>query len=304
MRRLTRDGHGATITATREELDLRDSEAVDAFFSAHLPEIVILAAARVGGIEANRAFPAQFIHDNLMIEANVIHAAYRHGVQRLLFLGSSCIYPRESPQPIPEEALLGGTLEPTNAPYAVAKIAGLSLCEAYRRQYGCDFRALMPTNLYGPGDNFHPEHSHVIPALIRRFHEAVASAAEEVVVWGTGTPRREFLHVDDLADAVAFVLGLDRAQFEADLPEGMVHLNVGTGRDCTIAELTKRIALAAGFAGRIVFDVSRPDGTPRKQLDVSRLQRLGWSPRIGLQQGLDETWRWFDANAASDRVSR
>ena len=304
LRRLQRDGIDKPIIASRDELDLRDSAAVDRFFRQQRPDVVVLAAARVGGIEANWRFPAEFIYDNLMIEANVLHAAHRHGVQRLLFLGSSCIYPREAPQPIPEEALLTGALEPTNAPYAVAKIAGLSLCEAYRRQHGCDFRALMPTNLYGPGDNFHPEHSHVMPALIRRFHNAVATRADEVVVWGTGTPRREFLHVDDLAEAIAFVLGLDRERFEAAVPPGAVHLNVGSGRDCTIAELARRIAQAAGFGGQVSFDPSRPDGTPRKRLDVSRLQRLGWSPKVGLQQGLDETWEWFQANVAREAVVR
>jgi nucleoside-diphosphate-sugar epimerase len=289
------------ITRSRAELDLTDQAAVRAFFAAERPERVILAAAKVGGIHANNSYPADFIYENLIIEANVIHAAFEAGVERLLFLGSSCIYPREAPQPMAEEALLTGPLEPTNEPYAIAKIAGIKLCESYNRQHGTDFRSVMPTNLYGPGDNFHPENSHVLPALIRRFHEAVESGAEEVVVWGTGRPRREFLHVDDMAEASLFVLELPREVYARETEPMRSHLNVGTGEDVTIAELAGTVARVTGFRGRIRFDPTRPDGTPRKLLDTRRLTRLGWTPKIGLEEGIRETYGWFRDSRVSLR---
>ena len=281
------------LTRTRGELDLTDRAAVDRFMRAERPEAVILAAAKVGGIQANNSCPADFIHDNLAIQTNVIGAANAAGVQRLLFLGSSCIYPRAADQPMAEEALLTGPLEPTNEPYAIAKIAGIKLCESMNRQHGRDYRAVMPTNLYGPGDNFHPEHSHVLPALIRRFDEAARSGAEEVTIWGTGTPRREFLHVDDMAEASLFVLDLPAERYAAETGPMRSHLNVGTGEDIAILELARMIAGITGFRGRIATDPSRPDGAPRKLLDVSRLARLGWRARIGLRAGIEETWRWY-----------
>ena len=283
-RRLRRDGTTEVLTRPRAELDLTDQAAVRAFFAAQRPELVLLAAAKVGGILANSTRPADFIRDNLLIQCNVLDAAREHGVERFLFLGSSCIYPRAAPQPIQEGHLLTGPLEPTNEPYAVAKIAGLKMLEAFGRQHGLEGIALMPTNLYGPGDNFDPEASHVVPALIRRFHEATAAGAPTVLVWGTGTPRRELLHVDDLADAAFLLLSLDD-------PPALV--NVGTGQDISIRELAELIAEVVGFEGEIAFDPSKPDGTPRKLLDISRLSALGWSPRIGLREGLVETYRWF-----------
>lgn len=272
------------LVATRSELDLERQADVEAWYAQHRPQVVILAAAHVGGIHANNAFPRDFLYKNLMVEANVIEAAWRNGCEKLLFLGSSCIYPKFAEQPIREEALLTGALEPTNEWYAIAKIAGIKLAQSYRRQFGADMISLMPTNLYGPGDNYHPENSHVIAALLRRFHEASEAGAEEVVVWGTGTPRREFLHVDDLADAALFVL----EQYSGDS-----HLNAGTGSDVTIAELAREIAAVTGFKGRIRFDASRPDGTPRKLMDVSRLGALGWSARIPLQSGLASAYADF-----------
>ena len=281
------------ITRRHSELDLTNQAAVRDFMQAEKPDIVILAAAKVGGIHANNTYPADFIYENLMIEANVIHQAYTAGVTRLLQLGSSCIYPRAVPQPMREDALLTGTLEATNEPYAIAKIAGIKLCESYNRQHGTDYRSVMPTNLYGPGDNFHPSNSHVLPALIRRFHEAVQEGAEEVVIWGTGTPRREFLHVDDMAEASLFVLDLPKADYDANTQPMLSHINVGSGTDISILELATKVAAIAGFKGRIVTDPSKPDGTMRKLMDVSRLARMGWSAQIGLDQGLRDACQWF-----------
>ena len=293
VRRLRAEGGEAPLERTHRELDLTDTAAVDAFFAAERPTRVYLAAAKVGGIWANDRYPAEFIHQNLMIEANVIHAAWRHGVERLLFLGSSCIYPRLAPQPIPEEALLTGLLEPTNEPYAIAKIAGIKLCESYNRQYGTDFRSLMPTNLYGPGDNFDLEKSHVIPALLRKFHAAKEDGAPFVTVWGTGTPRREFLHVDDLADACVHLMGLDAETYRAHTPPMCSHVNVGTGEDVSIRELAETIRAVVGYGGEIRYDTGKPDGTPRKLLDVGRLRALGWRARTGLREGLAQTYAWF-----------
>ncbi len=290
------------VTRTHAELDLTSQAAVDAFFEQERPDYVILAAAKVGGIHANNTYPADFIYQNLMIEANVVHAAWRAGVKRLLFLGSSCIYPRDVAQPMREDALLTGVLESTNEPYAIAKIAGIKLCESYNRQHGTDFRSVMPTNLYGPGDNFHPENSHVIPALMRRFHEAKLRGDREVVVWGSGRPMREFLHVDDMAAASLYVLGLDKATYEANTRPMLSHINVGTGVDCTIRELAETIAEVVGFEGELVFDASKPDGTPRKLMDVSRLRALGWEAQIGLREGLASTYAWFVEHQAEARV--
>lgn len=281
------------ITRTHSELDLTEQQAVHAFMNKEKPDIVILAAAKVGGIHANNSFPAEFIYENMMIQANVIHQAYRIGVKKLLFLGSSCIYPRLAPQPMPETCLLTGTLESTNEPYAIAKIAGIKLCESYNRQYGTDYRSVMPTNLYGSNDNFHPENSHVLPALLRRFHEAKQSGADSMTIWGSGTPRREFLHVDDMAAASLFVLGLDVATYAANTEPMLSHINVGTGTDVTIHELAELIADVIGFKGRIVFDTSKPDGTPRKLMDVSRLSRMGWTASVSLRDGLNSTYAWF-----------
>ena len=281
------------ITRTSAELDLTNQQAVHDFFQAERPDQVILAAARVGGIVANNSYPAQFIYENLMIECNVIHQAHQAGVQKLLQLGSSCIYPRMAAQPMAEDALLTGTLEPTNEPYAIAKIAGIKLCESYNRQHGTDYRSVMPTNLYGPGDNFHPENSHVLPALIRRFHAAAQEGAEEVVIWGTGTPMREFLHVDDMAQASLFVMDLDKDTYDRETDPMLSHINVGTGTDVSIADLARMVAEVTGFRGRLGFDTSKPDGTPKKLMDVSRLARLGWTASIPLEQGLRETYAWF-----------
>jgi GDP-L-fucose synthase len=293
MRRLQALGYRHLLTATHAELDLTNQAAVNAFFQRQRIDGVVLAAAKVGGIHANNTFPAEFIYDNLMIEANVIQAAHSAGVRRLLFLGSSCIYPRAAPQPIPEDALLTGVLEPTNEPYAIAKIAGIKLCESYNRQYGRDYRSVMPTNLYGPGDNFHPENAHVIPALLRRFHEAVTTGAAEVVIWGSGTPRREFLHVDDMAAASVHVMELDAALYRDTTAPMLSHINVGSGTDCTIRELAEIIARVTGFEGRLDFDAAKPDGTPRKLMDVSRLTALGWRAGVALEDGLRDTYRWY-----------
>ena len=288
VRRLLSLGHAPQdlILRTSSELDLTSQAAVRAFFEVERPARVYLAAARVGGIHANDTYPAEFIYRNLMIEANVIDAAYRNGVERLLFLGSSCIYPRLAPQPMREEALLTGTLEPTNEPYAIAKIAGIKLSESYNRQYGTDYRSVMPTNLYGPGDNYHPENSHVIPALIRRFHEAMSSDSPYVVLWGTGSPRREFLHVDDMAAASVHVMELERERYEAEVQPMRSHLNVGCGEDVTIAELAETISGVVGYRGEIVFNPAMPDGAPRKLMDSRRLFSLGWRPTVPLEEGL------------------
>jgi len=288
VRRLQLDGYTNILVRSREELDLRDRPAVDRFFAEERPEYVFLAAAKVGGILANHTYPADFIRDNLLIQCNVIDAAYRFGVKKLLFLGSSCIYPKYCPQPIREEYLLTGALEPTNDAYAVAKIAGIKMCQAYNRQFGTDFISVMPTNLYGPGDNFDPESSHVLPALLRKFHEARLSGQPSVTVWGTGTPRREFLHVDDLADACLFLM---HEYSGADI------INVGVGEDLTICELAALIRDVVGYSGDITFDASKPDGTPRKLLDVSRLAALGWRAQVSLRAGIEQTYRWYLACA-------
>lgn len=281
------------ITASREELDLTRSDVVAEFFDRQRVDEVYLAAAKVGGIQANDTYPATFIADNLKIELNVIEGAHNAGVEKLLFLGSSCIYPKHCEQPIREEYLLHGTLEPTNEPYALAKIAGIKMCESFNRQFGTDFRSVMPTNLYGENDNFHPENSHVVPGLIRRFHEAKVKNRDEIIVWGSGKPMREFLHVDDMASACVHVMSIDGHQYRSRVPERCSHLNIGTGVDCTIAELATTIAEVVGFEGKIVFDVSKPDGTPRKLLDVSRVRALGWESTISLSEGLKRTYEWF-----------
>lgn len=288
VRTLLADGvsNQQIVTRTHAELDLTDQRAVHEFFATERPTQVYLAAAKVGGIHANNTFPAEFIYQNLMLQSNVIHAAHLHGVQKLLFLGSSCIYPRLAPQPMAESALLTGTLEPTNEPYAVAKIAGIKLCESYNRQYGRDYRSVMPTNLYGPGDNYHPENSHVIPALLCRFHEAKQNNAPEVSIWGTGTPRREFLYVDDMAAASVFVMNLTSEAYQAQVHPQLSHINVGYGSDVTIAELAQTIAKVVGYPGRVSFDRSKPDGAPRKLMDSGRLYAMGWRPKVGLLQGL------------------
>lgn len=290
------------LTRTHEELELTDQAATRVFLQEARPDVVILAAAKVGGIYANNTYPADFIYENLMIEANVIHQAFKAGVPRLLFLGSSCIYPKHADQPIREDALLTGTLEPTNEPYAIAKIAGIKLCESYNRQHGVDYRSVMPTNLYGPEDNFHPENSHVLPALLRRFHEATERGDDEVVVWGSGKPMREFLHVDDMAEASLFILDLSRERYAEVTQPTLSHINVGTGTDVTIAELARTIGEVTGFTGEISFDISKPDGAPRKLMDVSKLVRLGWSASIPLREGIESTYRWFLDNVVKTRV--
>ncbi|MEM9475763.1 MAG: GDP-L-fucose synthase [Pseudomonadota bacterium] len=282
-----------TITRARDELNLLDQTDVAAFMRAEKPDAVILAAAKVGGILANNTYPAEFLYENLMIEANVIHQAHAADVQQLLFLGSSCIYPRDADQPMSEDALLTGTLEATNEPYAIAKIAGIKLCESYNRQYGRDYRSVMPTNLYGPGDNFHPDNSHVLPALMRRFHEAKRDDVETVTIWGTGTPRREFLHVDDMAEASLFVMTLAQDTYAANTSPMLSHINVGTGSDISISELAHMISEVVGYGGTIANDTTKPDGTPRKQMNVSRLDAMGWSARIGLRDGIEDTYRWY-----------
>ena len=299
-RLLERGGH-EVVTRSSAQLDLRDQAGVRAFFSDVRPDEVILAAAKVGGIGANSAFPADFIYDNLIIECNVIHEAFRAGTQKLLFLGSSCIYPKAAPQPMTERALLTGPLEPTNEPYAVAKIAGIKLCESYNRQHGVDYRSVMPTNLYGPNDYFHPENSHVLPSLMMRFHDAAQAGVDEVVVWGTGTPRREFLHVDDMAEASLFVSRLPAERYRAATEPMLSHINVGVGSDVTIRVLAELVAKVAGYRGRIIFDATKPDGTPRKLLDVSLLAGLGWSARVALEDGVRDTYDWFLANRAALR---
>lgn len=302
IRALRARGHEQVVTRTHAELDLTSQAAVAAFFAEARPAQVYLAAARVGGIHANDTYPADFIYDNLLIEANVIHAAWQHGVERLLFLGSSCIYPKLAEQPMQESALLTGPLEPTNEPYAIAKIAGIKLCESYNRQHGTDYRSVMPTNLYGPGDNFHLANSHVIPALIRKFHEAKVAGADHVMVWGSGQPRREFLHVDDMAAACLHVMCLDKEVYAEHTEPRLSHLNVGTGTDVTIAELATLVGDVVGFGGEVRFDPSKPDGAPRKLLDVGRLRALGWTAQIGLREGLAHAYDWFLAHASDLRT--
>ena len=298
LRALSRRGHENIITCTHAELDLTNQAAVRHFFEREKPDQVYLAAAKVGGIFANDTYPAEFLYENLMIETNIIHEAWRRNVRKLLFLGSSCIYPKFAEQPMREDALLTGTLEPTNEPYAIAKIAGIKLCESYNRQYGTDYRSVMPTNLYGPGDNYHPKNSHVIPALIRRFHEAKNRGDGKVVIWGTGTPRREFLHVEDMAEACLQVMDLDFATYAANTQPMLSHINVGTGVDMTIHELAVTVAKVVGYSGRIAFDETKPDGVKRKLMDVSRLNSLGWKPKIQLEEGLALSYSDFLSGSA------
>lgn len=293
VRLLKSQGFENIVTRTRAELDLCDQSQVKAFFASQQIDEVYLAAAKVGGIHANNTYPAEFIYQNLMVESNVIHQAWASGVKKLLFLGSSCIYPRLAEQPIKEEYLLSGKLEPTNEAYAISKIAGIKLCESYNRQYDTDYRSVMPTNLYGPGDNFHPENSHVIPALIRRFHEAKISDAEEVMIWGTGSPRREFLYVDDMADASIHVMGLNRASYEAITSPMNNHINVGSGEDLRILELAESVMQTVGYNGTLTFDISKPDGAPRKLLDISKITLTGWKRRTNLTEGLKSTYEDF-----------
>jgi GDP-L-fucose synthase len=293
IRQLQHDSSNTIITANRSELDLTNQQVVNHFFAKNDIDQVYLAAAKVGGIHANNEYPAEFIYQNLMIEANIIHAAHTNNVQKLLFLGSSCIYPKLAQQPMKEEALLTGILESTNEPYAIAKIAGIKLCESYNRQYERDYRSVMPTNLYGENDNFHPENSHVIPALIRRFHEAKINNDSTVPAWGSGKPMREFLHVDDMAEASIFVMNLDQIVYKKETQPMLSHINVGSGIDCTIRELVETVAKVIGYEGKIVFDTTKPDGTARKLIDVSRLARLGWRAKTDLEDGLNLTYQWF-----------
>ncbi|MDB5952410.1 MAG: GDP-fucose synthetase, partial [Massilia sp.] len=315
VRTLRAQGHTNIVTRSHAELELTDQAEVRAFFRNERIDQVYLAAAKVGGIHANNTYPAEFIFHNLMVQANVVHEAWRNGVRKLLFLGSSCIYPRLADQPIREEYLMNGTLEPTNEPYAIAKIAGIKLCESYNRQYGTDYRSVMPTNLYGPGDNYHPENSHVIPALIRRFHEAKATGADEVVIWGSGKPMREFLYVDDMAAASVHVMQLDLGVYRAHTDTMLSHINVGTGEDTAIGDLAELIGKTVGYTGRIVFDSSKPDGTPRKLLEVAKLTSLGWSASMPLSEGLQLAYQSFledqrssrsepDASPAADELLR
>ncbi len=301
VRALSRDTVSEVLTSPRGDLDLTRQDEVDAFFAENEVDEVYLAAAKVGGIHANNSYPVDFIRDNLRIQLNLIDSAHRFGVKRLLFLGSSCIYPRDANQPMPETALLAGPLEPTNEPYAVAKIAGIKLCESYRRQFGDDFRSVMPTNLYGPHDNFDLENSHVIPALMRRVHEAKVAGEDSVVVWGSGTPRREFLHVDDLATACLHLMDIDENRYWEKVPVRCSHINIGTGEDCSIRELALAIGEAVGFEGNFEFDTSRPDGPPRKLLDVSKIHELGWRPSIHMRDGLADTYRWYVDNLSDVR---
>ena len=293
VRCLSAQGHHDIITRTHAELDLTDQAQVRAFFAEEKPQEVYVAAAKVGGIHANNTYPAEFIYSNLMVEANVIHESWRTGVAKLLFLGSSCIYPRLAAQPMAEDALLTGKLEPTNEPYAIAKIAGIKLCESYNRQYGCDYRSVMPTNLYGPGDNYHPQNSHVLPAMIRRFHEAKTSDTPSVVIWGTGTPKREFLYVDDLASACVHIMDLPREVYAAHTEVMSSHINIGSGEDQSIAELAQLVSDVVGYRGTIEYDTSKPDGTPRKLLDISRIRQLGWMPRVPLREGIAKAYEDF-----------
>lgn len=300
LRQLRAQGHDV-LTRSHSELDLTDQSALRSFLQAERPDAVIVAAAKVGGIHANNTYPAQFIYENLMIEANLIHQSYQAGVRRLLFLGSSCIYPRDADQPMAENALLTGRLEPTNEPYAIAKIAGIKLCESYNRQYGTDYRSLMPTNLYGPGDNFHPENGHVLPALMRRFHEAVIEGRKEVLIWGSGQPLREFLYVDDMADGALFVHNLDAETYRANTQPMLSHINLGSGAEICIADLAVMIAEVTGYEGKIAFDTTKPDGSPRKLMDTRRLAAMGWQSKTPLRTGISSTYDWFKANIANLR---
>lgn len=310
VRQLLAQGHPADriVTRTHAELDLTNQAAVNAFFAAETPDQVYLAAAKVGGIHANNTYPAEFIYQNLMMQANVIGSAFRHGMQKLLFLGSSCIYPKMASQPMREDALLTGTLEPTNEPYAIAKITGIKLCESYNRQYGqshgVDYRSVMPTNLYGPGDNYHPENSHVIPALIRRFHEAKVNNAPIVTIWGTGTPRREFLYVEDMAAACVHVMNLGKATYDQHTEPMLSHINVGCGQDITIRELAEAVSKTVGYQGEIAFDPAKPDGTPRKLMDSSRLNALGWQAKVGMNEGLGMAYEDFLKNTQTHEGTR
>jgi len=301
VRLLESEGSSNIITRTRKDLDLTCQSSVASFFEKNKVDEVYLAAAKVGGIHANNEYPANFIYENLMIQSNVIHQAYRAGIQRLLFLGSSCIYPKLVAQPMRENALLTGVLEPTNEPYAIAKIAGIKLCESYKRQYGVDYRSVMPTNLYGPNDNFHPENSHVLPALMRRIHEAKKNNDDSVLVWGSGNPMREFLHVDDMAAASLFVMQLPKDVYDSNTEAMLSHINVGTGVDCTIREVAQTLASVIGYQGRIEFDATKPDGTLRKLMNVDRLKAMGWSSSIVLADGIEATYEWFLGNAETIR---
>ena len=301
VRQLSQDPANELVTRTRAELDLTDQQGVAELFAGERIDEVYLGAAKVGGIHANDTYPAEFIYDNLMVECNVVHQAWKHGVRKLLFLGSSCIYPRLAQQPMVESELMQGSLEPTNEPYALAKIAGIKLCESYDRQYGTDYRSVMPTNLYGPGDNYHPENSHVIPALLRRFHEAKESGADTITIWGTGKALREFLHVDDMARACVHVMNLPKDEYQAVTEPRLSHINVGSGVDCSIAELVSSIAEVTGFTGRIEYDTSKPDGAPRKLMDNSKLRALGWQPQFSLKDGLRDAYQWYVDNIDSAR---
>ena len=296
IRQLEKDKNNHIITAERSELDLINQQEVNHFFQSHQIDQVYLAAAKVGGIHANNKYPAEFIYQNLMIEANIIHAAHQNDIQKLLFLGSSCIYPKNVEQPMKEEALLTGILESTNEPYAIAKIAGIKLCESYNRQYGRDYRSVMPTNLYGENDNFHPENSHVLPALIRRFHEAKVNNASEVIVWGTGYPKREFLYVEDMAKAAIFIMNIDGGMYQRKTKPMLSHINVGSGVDCSIRELMEIVVEVIGYEGTVKFDKTKPDGTPRKLMDNSIIKQLGWTAETTLEQGIRKTYSWFIAN--------
>ena len=296
VRALSSNNSNNIVTATRERVDLLNQKSVNNFFAQNDIDQVYLAAAKVGGIHANNEYPAEFIYENLMIQSNIIHSAHLADVKQLLFLGSSCIYPKFAKQPMAEDSLLSGILEYTNEPYAIAKIAGIKLCESYNRQYKRDYRSVMPTNLYGPNDNFHPENSHVIPAMIRRFHHAVENNAKEVVIWGSGSPMREFLHVDDMADACIHIMNLDSGTYQANTQPMLSHINVGTGIDCSIRELAETIANVTNFGGNLIFDTTKPDGTKRKLLDVNRLKKMGWQYSISLKSGLAETYQWYKDN--------
>ena len=300
-RQLGNDPEVELVTRTRSELDLSVQQAVTDFFDSEQIDEVYLGAAKVGGIYANNTYPAEFIYDNLMVECNVVNSAWRHGVQKLLFLGSSCIYPRLANQPMSEEELLQGSLEPTNEPYALAKIAGIKVCESYNRQYGTDYRSVMPTNLYGPHDTYHPDNSHVIPALLRRFHEAKQSGANSITIWGTGKALREFLHVDDMARASIHVMNLPPETYQQVTEPRLSHINVGSGVDCSIGELVKTICDVTGFEGRIEYDTDKPDGAPRKLMDNSKLRSLGWEPEISLREGLADAYRWYVDNIDTAR---